>query len=652
MHWTGIAASDGVAVGRAYLLPGTGHARIPGVGAATKEREAERLEAALQRAADSLQAIHHRLVEQSRMEEADIIAVQLALLQDEEWGGAARQRVQRGDGSALAAIEAVTAAAVADIVQLTDPDMRERASDIEDVCRRVIQALQGEQGRLSGLSALPSEGSYIIIGDDLSPSEAVQLDPARVAGFVTAGGGGASHAAIIARSLGIPAVVGVGPCLFSVEPGQWLLLDGTAGKVACCAEPGPQREPQGAVESAGGGARAAELAGGLATGQPAAAWRQHAGEGRQRQRLTDAGIVEAAGSEMGNGRVEAASSEAGCESPAATGLRLPQDFTANPGVSQPGPGAAAKPGMPRLLANIGSVREAEAAAALGAGGIGLFRTELLFMGWERFPNEQEQYEAYLNVAEQVGGCAPVAIRTMDAGGDKQLPLLYLPYEDNPLLGMRGIRISLQREDLFRTQIRAVLRASVHNEIRLLFPMIATLGELQAAKGAVERAKGELHAEGIAFNPALKVGMMVEVPAVALMIDRFAPHVDFFSLGTNDLVQYIMAASRTAACGELYDPLHPAVLRLLQQVIHAAHAAGKPVGVCGEMAGDEAALPVLVGMGVDELSVGTGSLAAARERLLKLSVEECRAVVGQAMACDEAWQVRQLLAKGKLPARSF
>ncbi|WP_179212530.1 phosphoenolpyruvate--protein phosphotransferase [Brevibacillus brevis] len=291
-----------------------------------------------------------------------------------------------------------------------------------------------------------------------------------------------------------------------------------------------------------------------------------------------------------------------------------------------------------LAANIGSPEDVAGAIANGAEGVGLFRTEFLYMGRNDFPTEEEQYLAYKHVLEHMGD-RPVVIRTLDIGGDKHLSYLALPEEMNPFLGHRAIRLCLDNQELFRTQLRALLRASVHGNLKIMFPMIATLEEFRQAKAILEEEKKSLVNRGIVVSDQCEVGIMIEIPAAALMADQFAREVDFFSIGTNDLIQYTMAADRmNEKVAYLYQPYHPAVLRLLHNVIKAGHAQNKWVGMCGEMAGDPIAIPILLGMGLDEFSMSAGSILPARQQLSRLSVEDAAKQIDTILQMSTSAQV--------------
>ena len=295
-----------------------------------------------------------------------------------------------------------------------------------------------------------------------------------------------------------------------------------------------------------------------------------------------------------------------------------------------------------LAANIGTPNDLEGVHNNGAEGIGLYRTEFLYMGRNQLPTEEEQFEAYKAVVEGMAG-KPVVIRTLDIGGDKELPYLDLPKEMNPFLGYRAIRLCLDEQDIFRTQLRALLRASAFGNLKIMFPMIATVEELRQAKAILEEEKANLVGEGVAVSDAIEVGMMVEIPSTAVMADIFAKETDFFSIGTNDLIQYTMAADRmNEQVSYLYQPYNPAVLRLVNSVIKAAHSEGKWAGMCGEMAGDEVAIPILLGLGLDEFSMSATSILPARSQLKNLSKQELAELAQQALLMSTADEVEQFV----------
>ncbi|MFD2612329.1 phosphoenolpyruvate--protein phosphotransferase [Paenibacillus gansuensis] len=293
-------------------------------------------------------------------------------------------------------------------------------------------------------------------------------------------------------------------------------------------------------------------------------------------------------------------------------------------------------------ANIGTPKDVAGVKEHGGEGIGLYRTEFLYMGRDTMPTEEEQYEAYSSVLRQMEG-KPVVVRTLDIGGDKELPYLQLPKEANPFLGYRAIRLCLDRKDLFRTQLRALLRSSVQGNLKIMFPMIATLGEFREAKEVLLEEKQKLMDGGTAISETIQIGIMVEIPSTAVLADRFAKEADFFSIGTNDLIQYTLAADRlNERISYLYQPYNPAILRMVKQVIDAAHAEGKWAGMCGEMAGDPTAIPLLLGMGLDEFSMSASSILRARTLLRSLSKADCEALAAEALNFDTAEEVVELV----------
>jgi phosphoenolpyruvate-protein phosphotransferase/dihydroxyacetone kinase phosphotransfer subunit len=429
--------------------------------------------------------------------------------------------------------------AVNDVIRryeaLEDPFMRARAADVKDVSLRVLGYLLG----VNTSPTLPSAG--ILIAEDLSPSETATLDVSLVQGICTAAGSPTSHSAILARALGIPAVVGLGRALLDVPSGAPLIVDGTEGVIYV--EPSAElltRYQQRQAEEQ----RQREAA------------RQHS----QRLAYTQDGR-----------RVE-------------------------------------------VFANVGSVQEVRRAVELGAEGIGLLRTEFLFLNRADAPSEDEQYAAFCEIGDALAG-RPMVVRTLDVGGDKPLAYVQQPEEANPFLGQRAIRLSLAQPDLFKTQLRAVLRASLRCSLLLMFPMIAVVEEFQKATALLETCRAELNIH----EPRFPVGMMVEVPSAAIDAAAFAPYVDFFSIGTNDLTQYVFAAERgNAHVAYLANDRHPVILRLIRQVVEAAEQHGKWVGVCGELAGDLEAVEALVKMGVRELSMSAARIPAVKQRIAQIS----------------------------------
>ncbi|NRS46916.1 phosphoenolpyruvate--protein phosphotransferase [Brevibacillus sp. HB2.2] len=540
---TGVKASAGIAIGKAFLLT-TPDLQINTVAIEDPANEIQRFQEALARAKNDLEGIVLRVEQEMGTDHADIFKAHLLVLEDPELVDTVKDKITSEKTNAESALNDVAQAFIGLFEQMDNEYMRERAADIRDVTKRVLSYLLGVP--FAGLGELTEE--VIIVADDLTPSDTAQLDRRYVKGFVTDIGGRTSHSAIMARSLEIPAVVGTQGITRAVQPATLIILDGHEG--IAIIDPSEEEIADYRRKQTDYEAQKAELA----------------------KLVNDKTVT------LDNHHVE-------------------------------------------LAANIGSPEDVAGAIANGAEGVGLFRTEFLYMGRNDFPTEEEQYLAYKHVLEHMGD-RPVVIRTLDIGGDKHLSYLALPEEMNPFLGHRAIRLCLDNQELFRTQLRALLRASVHGNLKIMFPMIATLEEFRQAKAILEEEKKSLVNRGIVVSDQYEVGIMIEIPAAALMADQFAREVDFFSIGTNDLIQYTMAADRmNEKVAYLYQPYHPAVLRLLHNVIKAGHAQNKWVGMCGEMAGDPIAIPILLGMGLDEFSMSAGSILPARQQLSRLSAED-------------------------------
>lgn len=436
---------------------------------------------------------------------------------------------------------------------IDDPYLRERALDIHDVTRRVLRNLMGKSHR--GLPA--PEYPHILVAHNLTPSDTAQMNRSLVLGFATDAGSRTSHTAIMARSLDIPAVVGLHNVSQELSTGDQILLDGYNGVLYL---------------------------------------------NPSQQTLWEYGQIE-----LRKGRVDAKLSELK-ETAASTtdGRRVV------------------------LAANIELPEEVEVVRQSGAEGIGLYRTEFFFLNRDTPPGEEEQMENYRKVAEAVAP-HPVIIRSLDLGGDKMDDHMELVTETNPFLGWRAIRFCLERTDIFKIQLRAILRAAATGNVRLMYPMISGLEELVAANRILEECRKELREEGIPFGESMEVGAMIEVPSAALTADLLADQVDFFSIGTNDLIQYTIAVDRlNDRITELYQPTHPAIVRLIKSVVDAAHARGKWVGICGEAGGEVALTPLWLGLGIDELSVGAALVPRVKKAIQSLAVEECRNLADQVL----------------------
>lgn len=523
------------------------------IAASDVRHEQARLAQSIELAREQLEQLRQQTEETLGSEKAAILSAHLSFLDDPAFVGEMNSIIETRLLSASAAVQQVADPFIFLFESMDDAYMRERADDIRDVSRRIIRNLSGSEQSVS----FPEE-PFILVAVDITPSETLQLPIQHVRGIATVKGGATSHAAILARSLGIPAVMGVGEQLLSeADAGTLLILDGMSGELF----PDPDEEA-------------------LTHYQEKAAQEQI-----QRQAY-----------------------EALKDLPAQTldGHRV------------------------HLMANMAVPEEADALTASGVEGIGLFRSEFLFMDRSTLPDEEEQFRAYKRVAMAFGE-KPVIIRTLDVGGDKHLPALALDHEENPFLGFRAIRISLARPELFRVQLRALLRASAFGRLLIMFPMISHMEQLREAKSILEQTKTELRAEGIPFDDDISIGMMMEIPGACLQADAFAKEVQFFSIGTNDLVQYTLAVDRmNAHIADLYSYYHPAVLRLISHVIDASHRAGIWTGLCGEMAGDPLATELLLGMGLDEFSGAASVMPKVKERIRSTTMEQAKRTADHAL----------------------
>lgn len=554
----GLAAAPGIALGpaRRFHVPPV---EVPeDVAAGTPEQERTRLDAAIERTRESIAAQRASVDERAGAYQAAIFEAHALFLSDEELLGPAREAVATGRPAALAWRDSIDRMAAA-WEELDDPYLRARVADLRSVGRQVLAAIVGVE-----LPRPTLEAPGVLVAEDLEPADTAGLDPATALGIATAAGGPTSHAAVLARSLGIPAVVGLGPRLGAIDEGTPLGLDGTRGTVVV----DPDEATRGELLA-------------------------------ERTRLEDA-------------RREAAMR---ASTPAETvdGVRV------------------------EVAANIGGPKEVAAAVAAGAEGVGLFRTEFLFMGRDEMPDEDEQEAAYRAAAEALDG-RPMVVRTMDAGADKPLPYLAQPHEANPFLGVRGLRLGLARPDLLGVQLRALCRVGEDHRVRVMFPMVATLEELRSARRALEEARA-----AVGVRRAPEVGIMIEVPAAAMIAGHLAAEVGFFSVGTNDLTQYTLAADRgNDRVASLADPLHPAVLRLIGLAAEAAAANGAWTGVCGELAGDPSATAVLLGLGVRELSMSAPAIGLVKEAVRSTDTERARDLAATATGMATAEEVRTLL----------
>ena len=552
----GVAASPGVVVGavRHLVRPEPEPDSVP---AGSPAEERARLDAAIDASADEIRATRTSVASRAGEDAAAIFDAHLLLLRDPELVEGVHAAIDDGRPAAVAWAAGIERAAASWRV-LDDPYLRSRADDVEAVGRQVSERLTGGDGR-----ALPS-GEGVLVTPDLTPAETASLDPTVVVGVATARGGATSHAAVLARSLGIPAVVALGARVLDLDEGSVVVLDGDRGIV--------------------------------------------------RLRPDEGALADAA---------------------SRTAAALAAETEARRGASEP---AVTRDGVAiHVFANVGRTDDAKAAASAGADGIGLLRTEFLFLGRDSMPGETEQVEAYREIAEAIEG-RPVVLRTLDVGGDKPLSYLPMPAEANPFLGVRGLRLSLARPEILRTQLRAAFRVAVDHDVRVMFPMVTTLDEFRAARAIASEVEAELGHTG-----SVPLGIMVEVPAAALSAPSFAREAAFFSIGTNDLAQYVLAAERgNDGVAPLADALHPAVLRTIAATTSAASAQGLPVAVCGELASDLTAVPVLLGLGVTELSVAPPAVPRVKQAVRGTTMSDAAGLAARALEATSAAEVRALV----------
>ncbi len=553
----GVAASPGLGVGKVYQLRREEIA-VPETGDADPRKERRKLDDALERGKNELEALQTELKASADAKKAAIFAAHQELLDDPELLDIAESALAKGKGAAFAWQRAYLTQAER-LAKLKNEVMAGRAADLRDVGRRILGILTGQPVEEP---TIPS-GS-ILIAEELTPSDTAQLNPKEVLGFATVGGGATSHVAILARALDIPAVAGIEPGALDLPNGSDVILDGSKGTLRIDPDPAEVSRIV-AAQARMATQKAADLA---AAFEPATTSDGH--------------------------RIE-------------------------------------------VVANIGGLADAQKGMKLGAEGVGLLRSEFLYLERSTAPSEDEQTAIYAEIAAALDG-KPLIIRTLDVGGDKPLAYLPMPREENPMLGIRGVRIGLDRPEILRTQVRAVLRAAKGNRIRMMFPMIATIDEIRSVKGLVAEEQAKLP-----DSDPVELGIMVEVPSTAALARQFAREVAFFSIGTNDLTQYTLAMDRGhPKLGSKADAMNPAVLTLIAQTVAGAVAEGKWVGVCGGMASDPQAVPILVGLGVKELSCSVPAIPMVKAAVRSRSFADCQALAQQALAQGTAAQVRALV----------
>lgn len=541
---TGTGVCGGIAIGTLRFFQ-RGSQRVLARAVEDPEAEVARYEAARQEALAQLKALYEKALGEVGEADAMIFDIHQMMLEDPDYGDSITGIIRDRRINAEAAVSETSDTFAGMFAAMDDPYMQGRAADVRDISSRLLGILQpGGEGGFH-----PGEPS-VLGADDLAPSETIQLDKSLVLAFVTRGGSVSSHTSILARTLGIPAVVGVGEALDPGFEGREVIVDGYSGAVYVDPDPDTLQRLQ------------------------AKQWQD-----RQKKELLEK-------------------------------LKGKDNVTLDGQTID-------------IYANIGSLSDLDLVLHNDAGGIGLFRSEFLYLEREDYPTEDQQFQVYRAAAERMEG-KRVIIRTLDIGADKQAAYFQLPKEENPAMGLRAIRICLTRPEIFLTQLRAILRASAYGKLAVMFPMITAVEEVRQAKALLEKAKDQLRAEGAAFDEAIETGIMIETPAAVMISDLLAPEVDFFSVGTNDLTQYTLAVDRqNPQLDQFYRPHHPALLRMLRMAAEAAHKCGKWIGICGELAGDWELTATFLALHIDELSVSPGYVLGLRERVRSLDMSKER-----------------------------
>jgi phosphoenolpyruvate-protein phosphotransferase (PTS system enzyme I) len=569
----GIAASLGFAIGSVFLYVRE-EIRIEECQDKDVSAEWQRFEDALKTAKEQISQIYEHVKNESGEDHAEIFSAQLMILDDPDLLDSVRQVLEQKQNNIESALYEAIEQFATTMEMLDDEYLKARALDIRDVGNRILRILLG-------IAESPTEGlkePSVILADDLTPSDTVLIDKNMILGFCIAKGGATSHTAILARGLGIPAVVGAGDDIMKNKNGEKIVLDGSEGFVFL----DPTED-----------------------------------------------IVKKYTEKQNHFNEVMTESRSKAHEPAITkdGLQV------------------------EVVANIGNVENAKAAVEAGAEGVGLLRTEFLYLEGSAMPTEEEQYKSYRAIVD-VFGDYPVILRTLDVGGDKELSYLNLPVEANPFLGVRAIRLCFNRPDIFKPQLRAALRAADGKNLKIMFPMVATVDEIRQARGILEECQNELKAEKVAYAQKVDIGIMIEIPAAAIMSDVLAKEVDFFSIGTNDLSQYTLAADRTnAGVAHIASSFQPPVLRLIKMVIDAAHKEGKWVGMCGELAGEPVAIPILLGLGLDEFSMNPPAIPIAKQIIRSISKAQAEVVAEMVLTLENSDQVQEYV-RDLLPIVNF
>ena len=552
----GKGVSSGVGAGPLYFYQ-RAQTEIPRYTVEDTDAEWHRFKGAQTGAVEQLGDLAEKARAEAGDEAAMLFETHQMMAEDLDYEEAIEQRITEEKMNAEAAIADTAEQFAAMFEAMDDSYMQARAADVKDVSRRLLDILSGAVA-----GGIASDVPVILAADDLAPSETVQLDKSKILGFITAGGSGSSHTAILARTMGIPAIVGVGGALKAEYAGRPVIIDGATGNVVI---------------------------------DPDDMTRDRLMKKREEQLRLQ---------------------------------RLLETLKGQPNVTKDGKSI-------RVYCNIGSPEDVHAVQVNDGGGIGLFRSEFLYLNCEDYPTEDQQFQAYKQVLADMDG-KEVIIRTLDIGADKQIGYFNLPQEENPAMGMRALRICLTRPEVFRTQLRALYRASAFGKLRIMFPMVTNVWEVREAKRMCEEVKRDLKQEGIPYGEDVEIGIMIETPAAVILSDRLAKEVDFFSVGTNDLTQYTLACDRqNNDLGRFFDPHHPAVLRMLKMVADNAHKNGIWVGICGELGADLTLTETFLAIGIDELSVSPRAVLPLRNAVRMTDTRESGPRILAALADEYA-----------------
>ncbi|SHH96976.1 phosphoenolpyruvate--protein phosphotransferase [Sporanaerobacter acetigenes] len=560
----GIGVSPGISIGKVFLKEEI-EIKVEKKNIESSSDEIAKLNDAIEKSLKEVKSIHEYALKNLGEKEAEIFSAHKLMLEDPEFIGLIKGKIEDENVNAEWGVQEASNNYISILENMDNEYLKERAADIKDISKRLINNLMG----IENISLSTLEEECIIVSKDLAPSDTAQMRKDKVLGFVTEVGGRTSHTSIMARTLELPAVVGVKDITKAVKSNDIIIIDGDEGTIII----NPTQDEINAY--------------------------------KEKRKAFE---------EFKNKLKELKNSKS-----------ISKDDH-----------------KVEIAGNIGTPKDIDKVIENGGEGVGLYRTEFLYMDRDKLPTEEEQFKSYKIVAEKLEG-RPLVIRTLDVGGDKELPYLEMPKEMNPFLGYRAIRLCLDRVDIFKVQLRAILRASAYGNVKIMFPMVSNLKEFRDAKQILEEMKSELRAENIPFNENIEVGIMVEIPSAAIQSDVFAKEVDFFSIGTNDLIQYTLAVDRgNENISYLYSQYHPAVLRLIKMTIENGHKEGIWVGMCGEAAGDERLIPILLGMGLDEFSMSASSILKARYTIKNISKVEMENMIEEVLNLETPLQVKQYI----------